>query len=191
MSNLPLFLFGLSAGGMLAYQIANKCANINGLMVTCILDQRNITVTKNTASNPLFGRIAKPFIAMVQSVAGNIKIPMKWIGNMRAIVNNKELAALLMEDKKSSGAMVPLSFIHTMLNPVIEVEPENFDRCPVLLVHPGDDHWTDIELSNLFYNRLGCKKQTVILDGAGHFPIEELGLKQMERSCIEFLKQHL
>lgn len=44
---------------------------------------------------------------------------------------------------------------------------------------------------NLFYNRLGCKKQTVILDRAGHFPIEELGLKQMERSCIDFLKQHL
>lgn len=188
--NLPTFLFGLSAGGMLAYQIANECTNIKGVIVTCILDQRNRAVTRSTANNTLMGIIAKPFLAAVQSFAGNIKIPMKWIGNMKAIANNKELVAILMKDKKSSGAMVPLVFLYSMLNPVIKIEPENFTACPFLLVHPGDDHWTDIELSKLFYNRLNCDKQTVILEGAGHFPVEKLGLSQMERACIEFLEQY-
>ena len=78
-----------------------------------------------------------------------------------------------------------------MLNPIIKIEPENFKCCPVLLVHPEADNWTDIKLSNLFYNRLACEKQTVILKGAGHFPIEDLGLSQMEQACINFLSKYL
>lgn len=191
MDDLPTFLFGFSAGGMLAYQIVCECTNIRGLIVSCILDQRMSTVTRNTANNLLMGMVAKPLISAIKSFAGNVKIPMKCIGNMKAIVNNAELATILMRDKKSSGVMVPLIFVHTMLNPIIKIEPEKFKCCPVLLVHPEEDHWTDIRLSNLFYNRLACEKQTVILKGAGHFPIEDMGLKQMEHACISFLQHNL
>lgn len=190
-NSLPTFLFGLSAGGMLAYQIACECNHIEGLIVTCILDQRNNLVIKSTASNLLFGILAKPLLSAARIFAGNVNIPMKWVVNMKAIANNRKLAALLMRDKKSSGVMVPLSFLYSLLNPIIKVEPENFKDCPVLLVHPGDDHWTDIKLSNLFFERLACNKMTVILDGAGHFPIEGLGLRKMEIACVEFIGQRL
>lgn len=188
---LPTFLFGLSAGGMLAYQVACECSPIIGLIVTCILDQRNKLVVKSTARIPLFGMLAKPLLAFANRFAGNINVPMKWISNMKAITNNSELAALLMKDKKSSGARVSLSFLHAMLHPVILVEPESFHVCPVLLVHPGDDRWTDIKLSNLFYARFACEKETVILDGAGHFPIERSGLKQLEAACTAFIERQL
>lgn len=188
---LPVFLFGLSAGGMLAYQIACGCDHISGLIVTCLLDQRNKAVRKGTARNPLMGTLAKPSLALANKYAGNIKIPMKWVSNMRAITNNRELADLLMRDTKASGAAVPLSFLYSMLNPVIKTEPEDFKVCPVLMVHPGDDRWTDISLSNLFFDRLACEKETVILEGAGHFPIERLGLSQMEAACAAFLDRQL
>ena len=110
---------------------------------------------------------------------------------MKAIVNNEERAAVLMKDKKSSGARVSLAFIHTMLNPVLKTEPEDFKSCPFLLVHPAEDHWTDLKYSLLFYQRLACEKQTVILKGAGHFPIEEAGLMQLEQACVAFLESHL
>ena len=151
--NLPTFLFGLSAGGMLAYQVANECQNIKGLIVTCILDQRNPLVTRQTANNPFMGIFAKSLLKAVHGLAGNVKLPMKWVANMKAITNNKALATLLMKDKKSSGTMVPIAFIHSMLHPHITVEPEDFNDCPFLLVHPGDDRWTKMELSKLFYNR--------------------------------------
>lgn len=51
--------------------------------------------------------------------------------------------------------------------------------------------WTNIGLSKLFYDHLACAKQTVILEGAGHFPIESLGLRQMEIACVEFIKQQV
>lgn len=188
---LPTFLFGLSAGGMLAYQVANESSQIAGLIVTCILDQRNKAVLKSSARNPFLGMIARPIISMLSTFDCNIKVPMKWVGNMKAIANDKRLVKLLIQDKKSSGALVPITFLYSMLNPKIKIEPQHFNNCPVLLVHPGEDRWTNIGLSKLFYDRLACEKETVILEGAGHFPIERLGLKQMEIACVEFIKQQL
>lgn len=187
----PLFLFGLSAGGMLAYQVACACDGVAGLIVTCLLDQRDRVVAARTASRPLLGAVARPLVSLLNTCAGRTELPMKLVSNMKAIANDEALVDLLMRDETSSGARVPIAFPHAMLNPKIEVEPERFRACPVLLVHPGDDHWTDVELSNRFYNRLACEKETVVLDGAGHFPIEEPGLRRMEAACVAFIECQL
>ncbi len=170
---LPIFLFGLSAGGMLAYQVVNSCPDVAGIMATCILDQRNRFITKQTAVNPHIATIGNALISITKEVTGPLRVPMKWISNMKAIANNEDLAGTLMKDKRSSGASVPLSFIHSMLNPVIPIEPENFTQCPFLLAHPENDRWTDISLSRLFFDRLACDKELKILEGAGHFTVEE------------------
>lgn len=187
---VPMFLFGLSAGGMLAYQVASECDNIRGVMTTCILDQRNKYVTKQTARSPFIASMGNVLYSITRRFAGSIKVPMKMVANMKAITNNPELAELMMKDKKSSGVSVPLAFVHSMLHPSIKIEPEDFTACPFLLVHPGDDRWTDISLSQLFYDRLACEKELHILEGAGHFPIEEQGLKQMEKVCVAFLSKY-
>lgn len=184
---VPMFLFGLSAGGMLAYQVATRCSNINGIIATCILDQRNRYIRKMTARSPFIAVIGNALLSATYKTIGSLKVPMKVVANMGAIANDNDLAQLLMKDKKSSGASVPLSFIHSMLNPTIDVEPESFTLCPFLLVHPENDRWTDIRLSKLFFDRLPCNKELRILEGAGHFPVEAKGLKQLEESCIEFL----
>lgn len=184
---IPVFVFGLSAGGMLAYQVASESNGIKGIIASCILDQRIPTVNRRTARSPLIAAIGKPLLAITHKAIGRVKIPLSWVSSMSAITNNRELARILMKDPKSSGARVPLSFVYTMLAPTLKVEPEHFTACPFLLVHPGNDHWTDTSLSMLFVERLACKKKTVILEGAGHFPIERTGLKTMERACIGFI----
>lgn len=189
--NVPMFLFGLSAGGMLAYQVATKCSDISGIIATCILDQRNKHIRKMTARSPLIAVVGNALISATYKIIGSVKIPMKIAANMKAIANDSSLAELLMRDKKSSGASVPLSFICSMLNPIIDIEPEVFTSCPFLLVHPGDDRWTDISLSKLFFDRLACNKEIRILEGAGHFPVEEKGLLQLEKCCIEFLSKQM
>ena len=182
-----IFLFGLSAGGMLAYQVAGECNNIKGIIATCILDQRDSKVIKATAANPFVGALSKPILRVAHKIMGNATVPMKAIANMKTIANNSALAKFLMRDKKSSGVSVPLSFIHSLINPVIKVEPEFFNSCPFLLVHPSNDRWTDISLSRIFYDRLGCDKELRMLEGGGHFPIEEKALAQLEEYCVNFL----
>ncbi len=186
---LPMFLFGLSAGGMLAYQVACEASSIHGVLVTCILDQRQRSVTEATSSNPLLVRFALPVVAQIRKLFPNIQIPMKWVANMKAIVNNKELAKILMADTKSSGAKITLTFLYTMLHPEIAIEPSGFEH-PFILLHPENDHWTDISLSRLFYDKLGCEKEIHLLTGAGHFPIEEDGLNILIQKSIAFIEKY-
>ena len=47
----PTFLFGLSAGGILAYQTASGLPEIQGVIATCLLDQREPLVRKNVVSS--------------------------------------------------------------------------------------------------------------------------------------------
>lgn len=189
--NIPMFLFGLSAGGLLAYQVANACGNIRGIMATCILDLRNRSIIKQITRSPLIATIGNALLPIGSKIAGSMKIPMKMVVNMKAIANDTQLVKLLMKDKRTSGARVPLAFMQSMLHPVLQTEPEDFTACPFLLVHPGDDRWTDIRLSRLFYDRLACEKELHVLEGAGHFPVEATALKQLENVCINFLGKHV
>ena len=186
--NKPLYLFGLSAGGMVAYQVSCRLDNLNGLIVTCLLDQRIGKVTKETASSSIMATLGKPMLKATHRIIGKIKVPMKMVCNMKAIVNNEALAKLLMSDPISSGTKITLEFLYGMLNPDIEIEAKDYDKCPVLLVHPEKDYWTDISLSKLFFDKIKAPKDLKILSGAGHFPIEEKGLKQLEEYCVAFMR---
>jgi alpha-beta hydrolase superfamily lysophospholipase len=185
----PVFVFGLSAGGMLAYQVACRCEDVKGIIATCILDQRIRAVTRATAVNPAMGVIGLFIANLLHKPFGGIKLPMKMVANMADISNNPDVTKLLMRDKKSSGASVTLAFLHGMLNPGIEIEPEQFSRAPFLLVHPAEDHWTDVSLSRLFFDRLASEKKIVMLPGAGHFPLEPQGLAKMEKECVAFFEK--
>ena len=48
---------------------------------------------------------------------------------------------------------------------------------------------TPFSLSEPFYTRLQCKKRCVILEGAGHFPIEHPGVEQMKSAILDFLNE--
>jgi len=184
-----IILFGLSAGGLLAYQIACICSDIYGIMASCFLDQRIPLVIEQTAKTPWIGKISRSFLPLANKVVPNWKIPMKLVANTKALVNNDELARILVRDERGPGSRVTMSFIFSMVNPCLVIEPEEFDKCPVLLVHPENDQWSDVSLSRLFYDRLQCKKSLVMIEKAGHFPLEETGLHKMGSTCIDFCQK--
>ena len=183
----PIFLFGLSAGGMLSYHVAclNNC--VEGLIATCILDFREREVLRGSAANPMAARVGAPFLELVARFAPSLKLPMKAVANMEALVNDRDLLNFLINDKTSAGATVPVGLITSMTTASPSVEPEDFDRCPVLLVHPAEDRWVTVGLSELFFKRLRCPKQLVLLENAGHLPLESPGLQQMEEAIVEFI----
>jgi alpha-beta hydrolase superfamily lysophospholipase len=162
---------------------------VSGLIVINILDQRIQEVRDNSAVNKTISRIGMPILKLISSINGNIKIPVKIVANMKVIINNKNLLNLLIKDKLSSGASVSIEFILTLLKAAPAIEPEGFDQCPLLLVHPDDDRWTPVDLSLLFFNRLKCKKKFFMLQNAGHFPVEEPGICQLEDYVVEFINE--
>lgn len=81
-----------------------------------------------------------------------------------------------------------MGFFRQLLSEPLMVEPEAFDCCPVLLVHPAADRWTPAALSERFAARISKVDTTVtLLDRAGHFPVEEPGVHQMVEAVRQFL----
>ena len=68
------------------------------------------------------------------------------------------------------------------------VEPEGFAVCPILLTQPAKDSWTPLYLSELFLRRINrVPTKVVMLDNAGHYPLEQPGLTQMCDAVVEFI----
>ena len=47
----------------------------------------------------------------------------------------------------------------------------------------------DEKMYYLFFDEIQSSKELKLLQGAGHFPIEEKGLKQLEEYCIAFMNR--
>jgi pimeloyl-ACP methyl ester carboxylesterase len=186
----PFVVFGLSAGGMLAYQVTCRNPAVRGVIATNLLDQRHPEVRKHSAKYPWMASFLPPFIKAASTVMPDASIPIRKLANMEAIVNDVRMHALLMNDPYSCDNRVSMAFIETLMNPEIAIEPADFHQCPVLLVHPEKDLWTPLETSLFFFNRLpNDKRRLVILENAGHFPLEPPGLQQMEEAIETFLER--
>lgn len=186
----PVFVFGLSAGGMLAYHVAAKNLKVAGMIATNLLDQRDKRVRDASTGSKLKSRVLVPILKFTSLFAGGVMLPMKKVANMKAIVNDEEVLKLLLSDEKSSGTKVPLRFLTSLIKAKPAIEPEDF-HIPVLLVHPEEDLWTPIWTSEVFFNKLNGEKELTILEKAGHFPIEQPGISQLPEFSIKFIKAHL
>ncbi len=186
-----VFLIGLSAGGMLAYNIACRNQSISGLIYTNILDNREEAVRVHSAKNRIQGKYGTKLLNLMPEFLRSIKVPIRMVTNMDALVNDTEILRVLLKDQVGAGSSVSIGFLLSMINSVPILEPEVFSKVPVLMVHPGNDRWTPVEISEIFYDRIASEKQKKILDRAGHFPVEEPGLSQMENAIDRFIQEHL
>ncbi len=184
------FAFGLSAGGMLAYNVCCKAKDVRGLIITNILDNRLQIVRDYSAKNKFHSRIGIKMLDSLPSRIRKIRVPVRMVANMNAIVNSREVLKLLLKDRVGSGSSVSISFLLSMMKSVPLIEPEDFDICPVLLAHPEIDKWTPTEISKLFFDRISCTRDFTLLENAGHFPIESPGLQQLNQASVSFITKY-
>jgi alpha-beta hydrolase superfamily lysophospholipase len=189
----PIFLYGLSAGGMLTYHVAAVNGNVKGIVGMTFLDQRNQQVADETAYNQFASRLGTPIIhKAVKLGMGSVQIPMRMASKMSALVNNKEALKAFYADKTSAGNWVSQKFLETYMSPKPAVEPEDFDVCPVLLTQPEQDRWSPLHLSEPFLKRIKrVPVKIVMLENASHYPIEEPGLTQMRDAILNFVNENI
>lgn len=185
--NKRVVLLGLSAGGMLAYNVACKAKKVDGLIVTNILDNRIDTVREYSARNKFQAKYGLNLLKLMPSFIKKIKVPIALVTNMNGLVNDKAILRLLRKDQRGAGNSVELGFLLSMMESIPIREPEQFTDIPILLIHPGDDQWTPTFVSELFFDRIGARKNKVILENCGHFPIESPGREKMEEEILKFI----
>lgn len=187
----PTFLFGLSAGGMLAYHVAARlpAGSLDGITGMCFLDQRDQVVRDQTASAKVVSRVGGAFGRLVAGgPLGRLRLPMRLVSKMTALANDPAALRVFLRDRTSAGNTVSVRFLDSYLNHRPALEPEEFDRCPVLLTQPARDRWTPLELSGPFVDRLTrVPTGTVLLDDAGHYPLEQPGLDQLVAAVTAFV----
>ncbi len=189
----PIFLYGLSAGGMETYHIACRNSHIKGIIGMTFLDQRNQAVRNETTNNVFWAHFGTPLAGLsVKMGLGGMKMKMSVCSKMSALCNDKECLKELLADPTSAGNRIPMKFIYSYMNYAPETEPENFDVCPVLLTQPEKDRWTPLALSQPFLDRIKKVpvKITVLEDGS-HFPVEETALEQLHDNILQFMKENL
>ena len=189
----PIFLYGLSAGGMETYHVAAKNKKVKGIIGMTFLDQREQAVRDETTRNIFWAKFGVP-LSQLSSNMGLSKFKMKMTicSKMSTLCNDKTTLKLMINDKTSGGCSVPLKFIYTYMTYTPNIEPENFDICPILLTQPGKDGWTPLHLSTPFLNKI--KKVPVKiteLENGGHYPVEETALEQLHSNILEFLNNYL
>lgn len=187
--NLPVFLFGLSAGGMLCFHAAAKNGYVKGVVGLTFLDERIYRVRHETVIHPLIA----PFVPLVVGLGripflSKLKVPMKWVSKMHTLSNDKVLLKHFLADPTSSGALVSLEFLASFMSYRPAVEAKDFDGCPILLAQPENDRWTREELSRISLRDIRAPFHIRALGGAGHYPTEEPGLGQLEDYIVEFVQ---
>ncbi|WP_052131554.1 alpha/beta hydrolase [Planococcus sp. CAU13] len=185
----PIVLLGASIGGMLAYHTASMSKQVEGLIVTTFVDTSDPKVRDQIAPNKLISRLGKAMMDSFPFVLDSVRLSVSQVSRMKLITNNVELTSLIINDPRAAGTKIPIRFLRTFLNMSPIIKPEDFDVCPVLLIHPEIDPMTPLYLSKPFYKRLQGRKRCVILEGAGHLPIEQPGVGQMKTAILNFLSE--
>lgn len=122
--------------------------------------------------------------------AKRVKVPMKLVSKMSALVNDPQALTVCLADKTSAGNSVSVAFLDSYLNYKPVTAPEDFDVCPILLTQPADDRWTPLHLAESFLKRITkVPVETVMLENAGHYPLEQPGLDQMVATIAGFCQR--
>lgn len=171
----PLILFGASMGGMLAYEVAARTGQISAVMATCLLDLSDPQARAAATRFAWMGHPAPTLLRAVEPVLGRVRVPIRWLADMRAMSTDPRLSRLCASDPRGGGVRVPLGFLADWMN-YAHTAPEAYTGAPVTLVAPAADTWTPPELSIRFLQRISAPTELVMLENCGHFPIEEPGL---------------
>ena len=185
---VPVALFGVSLGGLLAYQAAAASRKVVGLVATTLADTREGGVRRGFARHAMVGTVGLCLLSRLSFALDGLPLPMAAVSKMNAISNDPALSALVSSDRLGGGSWVPARFLRTLMTTAPAIEPEAFDVCPVLLVHPGMDRMTEIAHSRRFFDRLPGAKRMVVLEGASHMPTESPGVETMEAEVLSFLR---
>lgn len=187
--NRPLILLGASMGGMLAYEVAHRTGLVDKVIATCLLDPADVRARRAAARFAILGGPAPQLLRAVSSVAGRVRVPVRWMADMANMSLNSELSNVCAGDPKGGGVAVPVGFLADFFG-YTHTRPEEYDGPSVLLTHPAEDRWTPLQVSIRFLQRIRADTEIVVLDGCGHLPVEEPGLTQLADSLRSVLRSY-
>jgi alpha-beta hydrolase superfamily lysophospholipase len=165
----PTVLIGLSMGGLTAFMAAQMSRNVNGVIATTLLDLSDPTVFVHAARWNWLGRLSLLSMAVMPWLFDRLVMPLSLVTPLAAMSGNRRMQAYFENDPFIGKSWKAARFFRM----VHQTRIENWAlRCPLLLVHPGQDVWTPTELSLAVYERIQTEKCFLELSNGSHLPVE-------------------
>lgn len=188
----PIFLYGLSAGGMLGLHVAMQNTKVRGVIGMTFLDQRDPMVRKGSMRFSALSGISLASLKLsAKTPLKNLSLPMRWVSKMQLLSNDPEALKIMLADKTSAGNRMSLKFLNSYMNAQPNIDISAFKHSPVLLTQPEHDRWTPLALSQPVLMQLQVPYHVVLLPQGGHYPVEAPALAQLKHSSIVFIEDQL
>lgn len=187
----PIFLFGLSAGGMLCLHSSVKNTKVKGIIGLSFLDQRYLSVKKGCMRFSSFSALGLPFLRFgAHTPLKHLRLPMRLVSKMYALSNHPEALQCMLQDRSSAGNAMSIQFLNSYLNyqPTADIAQIN---TPIMMAQPELDRWTPLALSLPALQQISHPYDLVILPQGGHYPIEEAALTELKHCSLSFIEKHL
>ena len=180
----PVFLMGLSMGGLTALYAAQQSQNVDGVIATTLLDPSVDSQLVAAARAPWLGWLTLFGIRYAPWLMDRVWMPLNIAVAMKDMSSNRAMARFFQTDKLLGRRWAPARFFRS----VHEFKRDSLDlACPLLLAHPGADEWTPLALSLTAFERVSSPKELVELDGGSHLILEQPALSQLEAACLSFV----
>lgn len=176
----PFIAIGASMGGMLAYDLGAVSPHVDAVVATCLLDLSDVAVLRRISRWPQIAPVVTTSLTLARGPLASAFLPLATIAPMELIANDPGLAEAVTTDDRGGAGAMPLGWYRTLVTDGPLVAPEDYSGPATTLVHPAEDRWTPADVSLTFHSRLtGYGHASHMLDGSGHFPVEEPGFSQM------------
>ncbi len=185
----PVVLFGMSLGGMLAWDVAASMppGTVAGVVATNMLDPGDPAVRAGVARFPWLGPRIPALLAATPRRLDGLRLPLSAVANAKGIANDPRVTRALLADRRGTGSRVALGFLRSWFDYRPAIGPEQWQHGPVLLAHPGDDRWTPTALSLPFFRRIPGPTRFVELERCGHLPMESPGFERLGHELRRFV----
>ncbi|WP_353164397.1 alpha/beta hydrolase [Empedobacter brevis] len=182
-------LYGLSAGGMLIYNASCFIDEVYGMIGMCFLQNDNKYIGNGTARFKGTNWLVVPAMEKLSKTKiRTTPVAMKDVSKMDCLVNNEKALKIFLQDDASAGAKVQLQFLSEYMTYRLPVPVEAYNKCPILLTQPELDRWTPLELSEISMKGIKAPYTVKILEGGGHYPMEEKALQQLMTYAHQFIQ---
>lgn len=185
----PVALFGMSLGGMLAWDVAASLppGSVAAVVATNLLDPSDPAVRAGVARFAALGPRIPALLSATPRRLDGLRLPLPLVANAKGIANDPQVARALLADHRGTGNRIAVGFLRSWFAYRPAITPEQWQHGPVLLAHPGDDRWTPTALSLPFFGRIAGPTSFAELENCGHLPMESPGLEQLRDELARFL----
>lgn len=177
-------LMGMSAGGMTALLAAEASSNVAGVIATTLLDLSDPKLLVRAARGRLMGYLSVLGFRLMPWLVDQLSVPVGMIAPMGAMSRDTDIQRYFSQDPLLGKLWVGLRLFRTMHSR----RSSSFrPGCPLLLVHPGADDWTSIDMSQSAFDRVEAPKEFLVLTNGSHLPLEQPAFAELREAVRGFL----